>query len=311
MQESVSFRRLGLVVIDEQHRFGVEQRAALIGKAEGPDVLLLTATPIPRSLALTRYGDLDISVLRQKPPGRGTIRTTLRGPKQRERVFEFVHAAGTAGAQAYVVLPVIEESERADLRAARVMAEQLTERWPDLTVGLVHGQLKAPERDGVMRRFRQGEIQVLVATTVIEVGIDVPKATIMVIDHPERFGLAQLHQLRGRVGRGGGESHCILLSPGYTPARLKAFAQTEDGFRIAELDLQERQQGDLLGQRQHGSAEIRIARFPDDTELLQQARALAQQVLAQDPALEERANAGLRARAVARYPRAEVLFRIG
>jgi ATP-dependent DNA helicase RecG len=310
-QERVAFHRLGLVVIDEQHRFGVEQRAALIGKAEGPDVLLLTATPIPRSLALTRYGDLDISVLRQKPPGRGTIRTTLRGPKQRERVFEFVHAAGTAGAQAYVVLPVIEESERADLRAARVMAEQLTERWPDLTVGLVHGQLKAPERDGVMRRFRQGEIQVLVATTVIEVGIDVLKATIMVIDHPERFGLAQLHQLRGRVGRGGGESHCILLSPGYTPARLKAFAQTEDGFRIAELDLQERQQGDLLGQRQHGSAEIRIARFPDDAELLQQARALAQQVLAQDPALEERANAGLRARAVARYPRAEVLFRIG
>jgi ATP-dependent DNA helicase RecG len=310
-QERVAFHRLGLVVIDEQHRFGVEQRAALIGKAEGPDVLLLTATPIPRSLALTRYGDLDISVLRQKPPGRGTIRTTLRGPKQRERVFEFVHAACAAGAQAYVVLPVIEESERADLRAARVMAEQLTERWPDLTVGLVHGQLKAPERDGVMRRFRQGEVQVLVATTVIEVGIDVPKATIMVIDHPERFGLAQLHQLRGRVGRGGGESHCILLSPGYTPARLKAFAQTEDGFRIAELDLQERQQGDLLGQRQHGSAEIRIARFPDDTELLQQARGLAQEILGKDPALEGPANAGLRARAVARYPRAEVLFRIG
>ncbi len=311
LQERVTFHRLGLVVIDEQHRFGVEQRAALIGKAEGPDVLLLTATPIPRSLALTRYGDLDLSVLRQKPPGRGAVRTTLRGPKQRERVFEFVHAACTAGAQAYVVLPLIEESERADLRAARVMAEQLTDRWPDLSVGLVHGQLKAAERDGVMRRFRQGEIQVLVATTVIEVGIDVPKATIMVIDHPERFGLAQLHQLRGRVGRGADESHCILLSPGYTPARLKAFAQTEDGFRIAELDLQERQQGDLLGQRQHGSAEIRIARFPDDTELLQQARGLAQEILAKDAALEAPANAGLRARAVARYPRAEVLFRIG
>jgi len=191
------------------------------------------------------------------------------------------------------------------------MAEQLTQRWPDLSVGLVHGQLKAEERDRVMRRFREGEVQVLVATTVIEVGIDVPDATIMVIDHPERFGLAQLHQLRGRVGRGAGESHCILLSPGYTPLRLKAFAQTDDGFRIAELDLQERQQGDLLGQRQHGAAEIRIARFPDDTDLLQRARGLALAILARDPLLEGRDQLALRSRAVARYPRGELLFRIG
>jgi ATP-dependent DNA helicase RecG len=307
----VAFHRLGLVVIDEQHRFGVEQRAALIGKGDGPDVLLLTATPIPRSLALTRYGDLDLSILRQKPPGRGSVRTTLRGPRQRDRVFDFVHHACTEGGQSYIVLPLIEESERADLRAAKVLFEQLTKRWPDLSVGLVHGQLKPEERDRVMRDFRAGQIKVLVATTVIEVGIDVPNATIMVIDHPERFGLAQLHQLRGRVGRGAGESHCILLSPGHTPPRLKAFAQTDDGFRIAELDLQERQQGDLMGQRQHGAAEIRIARFPDDSELLQKARSLAERVLAKDPALESRENAGLRARAIARYPRAEILFRIG
>jgi ATP-dependent DNA helicase RecG len=311
LQQEVGFQRLGLVVIDEQHRFGVEQRAALIGKGEAPDVLLLTATPIPRSLALTRYGDLDLSVLRQKPPGRGVVRTTLRGPKQRERVFEFVRSAASNGAQAYIVLPVIEESERADLRAAKVLHETLTQQWPAVPVGLVHGQLKPDERDRVMRAFRAGELNVLVATTVIEVGLDVPNASIMVIDHPERFGLAQLHQLRGRVGRGAAESHCILLSPGHTPPRLKAFAQTDDGFRIAELDLAERQQGDLMGQKQHGAAEIRIARFPDDSELLQRARTIAQEILQSDPALEQPANAGLRARAIARYPRAEILFRIG
>jgi ATP-dependent DNA helicase RecG len=311
VQDRTAFDRLGLVVIDEQHRFGVEQRAALIGKGEGPDVLLLTATPIPRSLALTRYGDLDMSVLRHRPPGRGQVRTTIRGPSHRDRVFDFVRETVMQGGQAYVVLPLIEESERADLRAAKVMAEQLTERWPDLVVGLVHGQLKADERDLVMRRFRTGEVKVLVATTVIEVGIDVPNATIMVIDHPERFGLAQLHQLRGRVGRGAGESHCILMSPGRTPPRLKAFAATDDGFRIAELDLEERQQGDLLGQRQHGSAEIRIARFPDDNELLQRARAMAQALIGKDPALERRENGPLRARALSRYPRGDQLFRIG
>ncbi len=311
LQERVAFHRLGLVVIDEQHRFGVEQRAALIGKGEAPDVLLLTATPIPRSLALTRYGDLDLSTLRERPPGRGTVRTALRGPRQRDQVFDFVHGACVAGGQTYVVLPVIEESERADLRAAKVMAEQLAARWPDLAVGLVHGRMKPDERDTVMRRFRAGELPVLVATTVIEVGIDVPNATIMVIEHPERFGLAQLHQLRGRVGRGGTESHCILLTPGHAPPRLRAFAQTDDGFRIAELDLAERQQGDLLGQRQHGAAEIRIARFPDDGDLLQHARALAQRILSEDPALARPGHAPLRTRAVARYPRGELLFRVG
>jgi ATP-dependent DNA helicase RecG len=310
MQEQVAFRRLGLVVIDEQHRFGVEQRAALIGKGASPDVLLLTATPIPRSLALTRYGDLDMSVLREKPPGRGEVRTAVRTSRQRDRVFDFVREQCLAGRQAYVVLPVIDETEKSDLRAATTMAEALRERWPDLSVGLVHGRLKPDERDRVMQGFRDGTVQVLVATTVIEVGIDVPNATVMVIEHPERFGLAQLHQLRGRIGRGGAGSHCVLMAE-RSSGRLAAFAATTDGFRIAELDLEERRQGDLLGQRQSGDADIRVARFPDDNDLLMVAREMAHDVLAQDPGLERAQHAPLKSRALLRYPRAEALFRVG
>ncbi|MEO7984972.1 MAG: ATP-dependent DNA helicase RecG [Gemmatimonadales bacterium] len=311
MQESVSFRRLGLVVIDEQHRFGVEQRAALIGKGAAPDVLLLTATPIPRTLALTLYGDLDVSTLRERPPGRGTIRTAVRRESQRDNVLEFVQGECERGRQAYVVLPVIEESERADLRAATTMAQALAARWPDLEVGLVHGRLKADERDDVMRRFRAGEVDVMVATTVIEVGIDVPNATIMAIEHPERFGLAQLHQLRGRVGRGADESFCILLDNGPGADRLRAFAGTHDGFRIAELDLQERGMGDLIGARQAGSFEVRHARLPGDEDLLTRARELAIRLIGADPALQRPANQPLRERAVSRYPRAVELFRVG
>ena len=311
LQESVAFRRLGLVVIDEQHRFGVEQRAALIGKGAAPDVLLLSATPIPRSLALTLYGDLDVSRLRERPPGRGTVRTSVRGEAQRERVLDFLEAECRAGRQAYVVLPVIEESEKADLRAATTMAEVLAARWPDLAIGLVHGRLKSEERDRVMRRFRDGEVQVLVATTVIEVGIDVPNATVMVVENPERFGLAQLHQLRGRIGRGAGDSHCILLSGGRAPERLKAFAATSDGFAIAELDLRERGMGDLIGARQSGGIEVRHARLPEDEALLQRARDLAGGVLAEDPVLQRPGNQALRARALARFPRAAELFRVG
>jgi ATP-dependent DNA helicase RecG len=311
MQESVSFKRLGLVVIDEQHRFGVEQRAALIGKGAAPDVLLLSATPIPRSLALTLYGDLDVSTLVQRPPGRGSVRTGVRTPAQRERALEFMRSECGRGRQAYVVLPVIEESERADLRAATTMAQTLAARWPELQVGLVHGRLKPEERDDVMRRFRAGELQVLVATTVIEVGIDVPNATIMVIEHPERFGLAQLHQLRGRIGRGAEESYCILLADGPGLDRLHAFAQTHDGFKIAELDLEERGMGDLIGARQSGGFEVRHARLPADTELLSQARALAVRLIESDPALQRAENQRLRQRAVSRYPRAVELFRVG
>jgi ATP-dependent DNA helicase RecG len=311
MQESVSFHRLGLVVIDEQHRFGVEQRAALIGKGAAPDVLLLTATPIPRSLALTLYGDLDVSTLRQRPPGRGTIRTAVRTGAQRERVLEFVRAECGKGRQAYVVLPVIEESERADLRAATTMAQSLAARWPELRVGLIHGRLKADDRDDVMRRFRAGEVHVLVATTVIEVGIDVPHASLMLIEHPERFGLAQLHQLRGRIGRGEEESFCVLLPEGAAADRLHAFAATEDGFKIAELDLEERGMGDLIGARQSGGFEVRHARLPADADLLARARRLAIDLIGADPALQRPENQRLRERAVARYPRAVELFRVG
>ncbi|MGE0443254.1 MAG: ATP-dependent DNA helicase RecG [Gemmatimonadales bacterium] len=310
VQDTVAFQRLGVVVIDEQHRFGVEQRAALMAKGTAPDVLLLSATPIPRSLALTRYGDLDVSVLRERPPGRGEIRTAVRGASQRDKVLDFVAARCREGRQAYIVLPVIEETEKADLLAAKTMADTLAARWDDLEVGLVHGRLKAGERDEVMRAFREGRVPVLVATTVIEVGIDVPNATVMVIEHPDRFGLAQLHQLRGRIGRGGNESHCVLLASRPAP-RLRAFAATTDGFRIAELDLEERRQGDLLGQRQSGTADIRVARFPDDTDLLGTARDLVRIVLDEDPGLEKGRNRALRDRALARYPKAEVLFRVG
>jgi ATP-dependent DNA helicase RecG len=310
VQETVQFHRLGLAVIDEQHRFGVEQRSALMSKGEAPDVLLLSATPIPRSLALTRYGDLDVSWLRQRPPGRGTIRTSVRGASQRDQVLDFVRAQCLEGRQAYIVLPVIDETEKADLLAARTMADSLAARWPDLRVGLVHGRLKAAERDQVMREFRAGEIHALVATTVIEVGIDVPNAVVMVIEHPERFGLAQLHQLRGRVGRGGERSYCILIS-GRPSRRLRAFAGTLDGFKIAELDLEERRHGDLLGHRQSGDAEIRVARFPDDNDLLGQARSIASAVLDGDPELDRPEHRGLRDRALTRYPKAEVLFRVG
>ncbi|HZN99272.1 MAG TPA: ATP-dependent DNA helicase RecG [Gemmatimonadales bacterium] len=311
LQEGVSFQRLGLVVIDEQHRFGVEQRAALIGKGPAPDVLLLTATPIPRSLALTLYGDLDISTLKDRPPGRGTVRTALRSSGQRERVLDFVRAECRRGVQAYIVLPVIEESEKADLRAATTMMQTLAARWPELQVGLVHGRLKGEERDDVMRRFRRGEVHVLVATTVVEVGIDVPNATIMVIEHPDRFGLAQLHQLRGRIGRGAEESYCILLVDGPSPDRLRGFAATQDGFKIAELDLAERGMGDLIGARQSGGFEVRHARLPEDADLLTTARQLATRIVEADPALQRRENQRLRERAVSRYPRAVELFRVG
>lgn len=311
IQDEVNFQRLGLVVIDEQHRFGVEQRAALIGKGSAPDVLLLSATPIPRSLALTRFGDLDVSVLRERPPGRGRIRTAVRAAGQRGRVFDFIAESARTGGQAYIVLPVIEESEKADLRAATTMSQKLQAEWPDLTVGLVHGRLKPEERDDVMRRFRAGEVQVLVATTVIEVGIDVANATIMAIDHPERFGLAQLHQLRGRVGRGAAESFCILLTSGEGRERLHAFAATEDGFRIAEMDLEERGLGDLIGTRQSGGFAVRFARIPDDDGLLAIARIRADAILEEDPALTRAGNRALRARVLARFPRAVEFFRTG
>jgi ATP-dependent DNA helicase RecG len=293
IQEDVRFRRLGLAVIDEQHRFGVEQRALLARKnaAEGPDVLLLSATPIPRTLALAVYGDLDVSKLDELPPGRGSITTTIRDARSRRKVYDFIREQLREGRQAYVVYPVIEETEQADLRAASKMHKLLAEEvFTSASVALVHGRLAADERDRVMRRFRAGEVGVLVATTVIEVGIDVPNATVMVIENPERFGLAQLHQLRGRVGRGSGESHCILMpGSGEARARLERFASTLDGFRIAELDLEERGHGELVGARQSGIPGLRYADFSLDADLLDCAHRLARDTIQADPALSARA----------------------
>jgi len=312
IQESVKFHRLGLAVVDEQHRFGVEQRAALVEKGDAPDVLLLTATPIPRSLALTLYGDLDVTELRERPPGRGSVKTALRGDSARKKIYAFIRAECAAGRQAYVIYPVIDESERADLKAATTMAEDLSEVFPEFRVGLVHGRLKAEERDAAMRAFRDNAVQILVATSVIEVGIDVANATVMLIEHAERFGLAQLHQLRGRVGRGAVASHCILLSNvAAAAARLKAFTETTDGFKIAELDLQERGMGELAGARQSGGVPLRYANFATDLPLLEAARRAAGEIIARDPGLARPEHAAYRERIVARYERGFELFRVG
>ena len=312
IQESVTFRKLGLAVIDEQHRFGVEQRAALVEKGDAPDVLLLTATPIPRSLALTLYGDLDVTQLRERPPGRGTVKTALRTDAARSKIYEFIRSECAAGRQAYVIYPVIDESERADLKAATTMAEKLAKTFAEFRVGLVHGKMKAEERDATMRAFRDNQVQILVATTVIEVGIDVANATVMLIEHAERFGLAQLHQLRGRVGRGAAASHCILLSDSPEAARrLQAFCETTDGFKIAELDLHERGMGELTGARQSGGVPLRYANLETDLPLLDAARTAAAAMIATDPALERREHAAYRERIVTRYERGFELFRVG
>ena len=312
IQESVTFGRLGLVVIDEQHRFGVEQRAALVEKGDAPDVLLLTATPIPRSLALTLYGDLDVTQIRERPPGRGAVKTALRTDAARAKIYEFIRSECAAGRQAYVIYPVIDESERADLKAATTMAEKLAKAFSEFRVGLVHGRLKADERDATMRAFRDNKVQILVATTVIEVGIDVANATVMLIEHAERFGLAQLHQLRGRIGRGESAGHCILLSDSpEAAARLQAFCETTDGFKIAELDLQQRGMGELTGARQSGGVPLRYANLETDLALLEDARTAAAAMIATDPALERREHAAYRERIVMRYERGFELFRVG
>jgi ATP-dependent DNA helicase RecG len=310
-QEQAEFARLGLVVIDEQHRFGVEQRAALIEKGPSPDVLLLSATPIPRTLALTLYGDLDMSVIKEKPAGRRPVKTVVRSGSGRPQVHGFVRSQAEAGRQAYIVYPVIDESEKIDLKAATTMAAKLEKTLAPLSVGLVHGKLKAEDRDNTMRRFRDGEIDVLVATTVIEVGIDVPNATVMVIEHPERFGLAQMHQLRGRVGRGADESHCILIGERGGRERLKEFARTTDGFRIAELDLQERGMGTLAGARQSGGLALRFTDLALDGDLVVAARTPALAMVAEDPDLTESRHVPLRQRIERRYQRGMELFRIG
>jgi ATP-dependent DNA helicase RecG len=290
IQEGTRFRKLGFVVIDEQHRFGVVQRAALRAKGASPDVLVMTATPIPRTLALTVYGDLDVSVLDELPPGRLPVVTAVRDDAARKKVYAFLKDEMAGGKQVFVVYPLVEESEKVDLAAATEMYGELSRRvFPDVEVGLVHGRMKADEKDAVMERFKAGEISLLVSTTVVEVGVDVPNATVMVIEHAERFGLAQLHQLRGRVGRGSGRSYCVLMvgkgAGEDARERIQVLADTSDGFVIAEKDLEIRGPGEFLGVRQHGLPRFSVADLAHDVRLLTTARDDAFGFIEGDPAM--------------------------
>jgi ATP-dependent DNA helicase RecG len=284
--EGVAFKALGLVVIDEQHRFGVEQRAALRGKGDDPDVLVMTATPIPRTAAMTVYGDLDMTVLDELPPGRTPIKTVwARGPLEEAAAWARVQEEVAAGRQAYVVCPLVEESERVQAASATDEYERLrAEVLPDLRLGLLHGQLRPADKEAVMAAFRRHEVDVLVATTVIEVGVDVPNATVMVIEDADRFGIAQLHQLRGRVGRGAAKSWCYLLGPEDNP-RLEAVEKSTDGFELAEVDLELRGEGTILGTRQKGRSDLKLASLRRDKDLVRQARGVAVSVVDDDPTL--------------------------
>jgi ATP-dependent DNA helicase RecG len=306
VQEGVEFRRLGLAVVDEQHRFGVEQRARLRAKGEHPDLLVMTATPIPRTLALTLYGDLDVAVLDELPPGRRPVVTVARTESKRSQIYAFLREQVAAGRQVYVVYPLVEESAALDLKAATEMAEHLrTDVFPELTIGLLHGRMSFAEKDEVMRRFKAGEIHVLVSTTVIEVGIDVPNASVMLIEHAERFGLSQLHQLRGRVGRGSWKSYCILLTaehPGDDAReRIGAMTETTDGFKIAEADLRLRGPGEFFGTRQSGLPQFRVADLQRDAPILEQARQDALGIIAADRELRAPEHRGLRQALLSRW----------
>jgi len=277
VQQAVSFKALGLAIIDEQHRFGVVQRAALRAKGLMPDVLVMTATPIPRTLALTTYGDLDVSVIPDAPPGRRPVKTIVRAEPKREQVYELVRRHLERGRQAYVVYPLVEESDKLDLKAATAMADHLAQEvFPEYRVALLHGRMKSDAKERVMRAFAAGALDILVSTTVIEVGVDVPNASVMVVEHAERFGLSQLHQLRGRVGRDRHESVCVLLAqPPVSPQardRLKAMAETADGFILAERDLALRGPGDFFGTRQSGMPTLRVGDLLRDHALMEDAR---------------------------------------
>ena len=296
-QESVVFHDLGFAVVDEQHRFGVHQRLALGAKGAGVDILVMTATPIPRTLALTAFGDMDVSVLDEKPPGRQPIKTITVPIERMDDVVAGLHRALEAGDRAYWICPLVAESEFVDLAAAAERFDDLKREFGE-AVGLIHGKMPAPEKDAAMERFAAGETRILVATTVVEVGVDVPQATIMVIEHAERFGLAQLHQLRGRVGRGAKASSCLLLYRGplgqAAKARLEMMRETEDGFAIAEEDLRLRGEGEVLGTRQSGLAAFRLARIESDGALLEAARDDARLIVERDPGLTSARGEALR-----------------
>ncbi|RJP18419.1 MAG: ATP-dependent DNA helicase RecG [Deltaproteobacteria bacterium] len=299
IQESVEFRRLSLAIIDEQHRFGVLQRAALRKKASvAPHLLVMTATPIPRTLAIALYGDLDVSVIDEMPKGRIPVRTRIVGEDGRGRVFDRVREEIARGGRAYIVLPLVEESEKIALRDATRTAERVREAFPDAGVGLLHGRMKAEAKESVMRGFMSGALRILVSTTVVEVGVDVPEATVMIVEHAERFGLSQLHQLRGRVGRGSRASHCFLMVGGNegedATARLAVMENSTDGFRIAEEDLRIRGPGDFAGVRQSGIPDLVFADLVRDAGMLRTAKELAEEVHAMDPGLSAPGHEGIR-----------------
>jgi ATP-dependent DNA helicase RecG len=312
LQPTVVFDQLGFVVIDEQHRFGVEQRRELRDAGSGCDTLVMSATPIPRSLALTLYGDLDQSIIDELPPGRKQIVTGVRGPAAREAAFDFLREQLDEGRQGYVVYPLVEDSDVIDARSATEMAGTIGERMAPHPVALLHGRMSGAEKETVMRSFLAAEVQVLVATTVIEVGIDVPNASVMLIENAERFGLAQLHQLRGRVGRGSAQSYCVALhSSPQIPERLLAFKRSQDGFELAREDLRLRGEGNFFGSEQHGVARLRFADLERDMDLLMRARDRARELVAADPDLNRSPNRGFARELAEHYPDQEALFSVG
>jgi len=298
IEKKVKFAKLGFVVIDEQHRFGVMQRATLQSKGRNPDILVMTATPIPRTLAMTVYGDLDISVIDEMPPGRIPIVTRYVAEDKRSEMYQFIRKQVGEGRSAYIVYPLVEETEKSDLAAATQAFEQLKQEiFPDLRLGLLHGRMKSQQKQSTMAAFKNRDIEIMVATTVVEVGVDVPQATIMVIEHAERFGLSQLHQLRGRVGRSGIQSYCFLLTGERcsedAQKRIDVVTSTTDGFKIAEADLELRGPGEILGTRQHGIPELRVARITD-SRLVTLARRLAYDIVNDDPSLAKPENQQLK-----------------
>ena len=294
LEDNVVFKNLGLVVTDEQHRFGVKQRATIVAKGNNPDVIVMSATPIPRTLALILYGDLDISIIDELPPNRKKIETYAVGKDMEERIVAFVKKLIGEGRQAYIVCPLVEDSDDMDLKSVTALAEKYkTEVFSEYRVEYLHGKMKAKEKDDIMQRFKNGEIDILISTTVIEVGVDVPNASIMIIENAERFGLAQLHQLRGRVGRGEYKSYCILKNEGHSKVckeRMKVMCQTNDGFVISEKDLELRGSGDFFGTAQHGVPELKIANLFENIRELKEVQELASQIIADDPNLEKEKN---------------------
>ncbi|MBQ2669365.1 MAG: ATP-dependent DNA helicase RecG [Clostridia bacterium] len=300
IQEAVEYNDLALVVADEQHRFGVEQRAKLAAKGNNPHMLIMSATPIPRTLALILYGDLDISIIDELPPGRKPVKTYAVGENMRQRIFTFLEKNVNDGMQAYVVCPLIEETEKSDLQNAEALAEKLQSVFPNFKVGLMHGRMKPKLKEEIMDEFVRGEIKILVSTTVIEVGVNVPNANIMVIENAERFGLSQLHQLRGRVGRGGDQAYCILFAHGnneVTKKRMETMTISNDGFYISEQDLKLRGPGDFFGTRQHGLPEMKIANLFEDRDILAVSQMAEKKILEEDPDLSGGKYKGLKKRA--------------